>query len=214
MSYRFLAGIACALGLFAAPVEAAAADLITNGSFNANINGWTVVDIDSSGNCNWDWYGGPLAGTTGGHAGVLSGAQRCGFYQDVTIPAGTVNTLTVSMGSIDNAANAADQGALQIRNTSNVVLQTLYGHGSQGTSDPVAARGPYNLNAYVGQTVRVFFLTTHVNDAYQMRVDSVVLDSAPPASPVPTLSEWAMILLATLLAGGAAVLVQRRQTPV
>lgn len=33
---------------------------------------------------------------------------------------------------------------------------------------------------------------------------------APPAA-VPTLSEWAMILLGTILAGGAALVIQRRQ---
>lgn len=32
-----------------------------------------------------------------------------------------------------------------------------------------------------------------------------------PAAPVPTLSEWAMILLGLMLAGGAAIYIQRRQ---
>lgn len=32
-----------------------------------------------------------------------------------------------------------------------------------------------------------------------------------PAAPVPTLSEWAMILFGTMLAGGAALYVQRRR---
>ena len=31
-------------------------------------------------------------------------------------------------------------------------------------------------------------------------------------APVPTLSEWAMILLAAMLAGGAALMIQRRRT--
>ena len=35
--------------------------------------------------------------------------------------------------------------------------------------------------------------------------------TAAPALPVPTLSEWAMILLGTMLAGGAAILLQRRR---
>jgi YVTN family beta-propeller protein len=34
---------------------------------------------------------------------------------------------------------------------------------------------------------------------------------APAPAPVPTLSEWAMILFGLILAGGAAVLVQRRR---
>ena len=32
-----------------------------------------------------------------------------------------------------------------------------------------------------------------------------------PATPVPTLSEWALILLGVMLAGGAAIYIQRRQ---
>ncbi|WP_298162894.1 IPTL-CTERM sorting domain-containing protein [Brevundimonas sp.] len=34
---------------------------------------------------------------------------------------------------------------------------------------------------------------------------------APPAAPVPTLSEWAMILFGLILASGAAVMIQRRR---
>ena len=37
---------------------------------------------------------------------------------------------------------------------------------------------------------------------------------AAPAAPVPTLSEWAMILLGLTLAGGATVLTQRRRMAV
>lgn len=35
--------------------------------------------------------------------------------------------------------------------------------------------------------------------------------AAPPPAPVPTLSEWAMILFGTVLAGGAALYIQRRR---
>jgi len=35
--------------------------------------------------------------------------------------------------------------------------------------------------------------------------------AVPPPTPVPTLTEWAMILLAVLLAGGAALHLQRRR---
>lgn len=39
----------------------------------------------------------------------------------------------------------------------------------------------------------------------------VTMSLTPPPAPVPTLSEWAMILLAVLLAGGAALQLQRRR---
>lgn len=45
----------------------------------------------------------------------------------------------------------------------------------------------------------------------QAAYDNVSLTATPPPAPVPTLSEWAMILLGfgLSLAGGAAVVLQR-----
>jgi hypothetical protein len=43
------------------------------------------------------------------------------------------------------------------------------------------------------------------------RSRTYTLTVAAPATPVPTLSEWALILFGTLLAGGAALYVQRRR---
>ena len=39
----------------------------------------------------------------------------------------------------------------------------------------------------------------------------ILTPAAVPPTPVPTLNEWAMILFATLMAGGAAVYLQRRR---
>ncbi|WP_409515780.1 IPTL-CTERM sorting domain-containing protein [Brevundimonas sp.] len=46
------------------------------------------------------------------------------------------------------------------------------------------------------------------------RPSSIALAYTPPSLPatVPTLSEWAMILLGLMLAGGAAIMVQQRRT--
>lgn len=38
--------------------------------------------------------------------------------------------------------------------------------------------------------------------------------TVPPPAPVPTMSEWAMIILGTMLAGGAALYIQRRRLSV
>lgn len=40
---------------------------------------------------------------------------------------------------------------------------------------------------------------------------TATLASVPAPAPVPTMSEWAMILFGTMLAGGAALYVQRRR---
>lgn len=41
---------------------------------------------------------------------------------------------------------------------------------------------------------------------------AVTMSLTPPPTPVPTLSEWAMLLLGGLLAGGAALTIHRRRT--
>lgn len=46
---------------------------------------------------------------------------------------------------------------------------------------------------------------------YRNQVGPGVITGSPVASPVPTLSEWAMILFGTVLAGGAALYLQRRR---
>lgn len=43
------------------------------------------------------------------------------------------------------------------------------------------------------------------------QVQNYRLQVSPAPAPVPTLSEWAMILLGVLLAGGAALTIQRRR---
>ncbi|MFC5344129.1 IPTL-CTERM sorting domain-containing protein [Brevundimonas staleyi] len=211
MRHKIAALSAFALALAVLPARAAASDLIVNGSFDTDIAGWTAVNtID----CGYAWLDTPEPGLTGGYVAAASGliSDTCGFYQDVTLPAGTTNTLTVTLGTTSNFTSAQDVGRLQIRDTSNVVLETLYTHnGSISRPDPIVSRGPYNLDAYAGQTIRIYFEAAHIIDLYNQRIDNVVLNSSPAPAPVPTLSEWAMILMGLTLAGGAVVMIQRRR---
>ena len=211
---RNAAGLICALGLSILPSQALAADVISNGAFNTDLTGWTTVGIVNGGSCSFVQLSAAQPGLTGGYAAATAGgSSQCGFYQQVTLPAATTNRLTVTLGSVGNAPNSTDIGTLEIRDTSNVVLQTLYSHsGNLGATDPILSRGPYNLDAYAGQTIRVFFFAGHTGGVYQQRIDNVVLDSvAAGPLPVPTLSEWAMIVFGALLAGGAAFCLQRRR---
>ncbi len=41
--------------------------------------------------------------------------------------------------------------------------------------------------------------------------ETYTLTAGVPPATIPTLSEWAMILFGTVLAGGAALYIQRRQ---
>ena len=71
------------------------------------------------------------------------------------------------------------------------------------------AGGSYSTEIYTGSCSTVTDqICTAINvDDY---VDNVVVSSTSPA-PVPSLSEWAMIMFATLLAGAAALTLHRRR---
>ncbi|MBB5744454.1 IPTL-CTERM sorting domain-containing protein [Brevundimonas variabilis] len=196
-----------AAALIAFPQAANAADIITNGSFNTDLTGWT---LDAGANCTYSWSSDVVPGVTGGHARSSAfGPSTCGLYQTVTLPAGP-GALTLSLGTSSSGGGPLDRSSLQIRSTANAVLTTLYTRTGDQPVDSVQTRGPYDLSAYAGQTVRVYFETVHDSGPYIQRIDNVVLDAGAPA-PIPTLSEWAMILFGTILAGGAALYIQRRQ---
>lgn len=205
------AGVLCALTLSIFPARAAAADLIKNGSLDTNMANWTWELVSGSG-CDYYWYAGQIE-----MAGDSPVPSKCGVYQDVALPAGTTNSLTVRTGTVDGTAGAAGFGQLEIRNpATNAVLQILYTHdGAIVAHDPVATRGPFDLSAYAGQTVRVYFWGSQGGggNLYTQRIDDVVLLSTPVAA-VPTLTEWAMILFGLSLAGGAALAIQRRRLAV
>lgn len=211
--FHRLSGLAaatlCATALIACPQTASAADIITNGSFNADLSGWTKEeDVD----CVYIRSTTAATGVSGGHAqSDASASSTCGLFQTVTLPAGG-GTLTLSLGTSSSGGNAADRSSLQIRNAANVVLATLYSRTGNQALDSIQTRGPYDLSAYAGQTVRVYFETNHYSSPYIQRIDNVVLDAGAPPTPVPTMSEWAMILFGATLAGAAAIYIHRRRT--
>jgi hypothetical protein len=42
-------------------------------------------------------------------------------------------------------------------------------------------------------------------------IDSATVNIIPPSTPIPTLSEWGMIIMSLLLAGSAVWMIRRRQ---
>lgn len=82
------------------------------------------------------------------------------------------------------------------------------------TSDAIAA-----INAAQGGSFAVGLIPVSAPSSYVFGGSSgldmpreLVLTRAAPPAPVPTLSEWAMILLGVLIAGGAAMTIQRRKS--
>lgn len=54
-------------------------------------------------------------------------------------------------------------------------------------------------------------ITSNGSSSIPCGAHTLLLPDEPPPAPIPTLSEWAMILLGTILAVGAALFVQRRR---
>jgi len=55
------------------------------------------------------------------------------------------------------------------------------------------------------------FMVADADESEAGATGVITVSAAPAMAPVPTLSTWAMILFALMLAGGAAVIVQRRR---
>jgi hypothetical protein len=87
-------------------------------------------------------------------------------------------------------------------------LCTLRGDNVGGnTAHPSFPASPFGCNAQVANTA---------NGASSASASAVTISLTPPPAPaaVPTLSEWAMILLGAMLAGGAALHLHRRRQAV
>lgn len=77
----------------------------------------------------------------------------------------------------------------------------------------MSTRTSVSLNAVPGSLLTAdaeVFPQAPEADATNNRATATMSVGAASATPVPTLTEWAMILLAVLLAGGAALHLQRR----
>jgi hypothetical protein len=187
--------------------NAAAVELVTNGSFETGaLTGWTAVNGINPWR-NWTvstaGFGGgysplpvatsPQHGTRDAWQGVAGNAGATfTLSQDVAVPAGTSSFTWKDrfQQNLTTYCTISTCGTniyrVQILNTSNVVLQTLY----TSTALPVTNHDTgwqthyFLLNAFAGQTIRIRFSTV-VSAFYdgpgQLEVDAVSIQS--PAVP-------------------------------
>jgi hypothetical protein len=100
------------------------------------------------------------------------------LFQTVTIPSGGAN-LNFWLNITTNEAAGApvfDRLFIEVRNTSGTLLATLatFSNQNSGTAGVYVLRGPFNLNAFAGQTVRIQFRSTEdVTLTTSFRVDDV-----------------------------------------
>lgn len=102
-------------------------------------------------------------------------------YQTVTIPAGCSPNLSfyLSVTSSETTTTTQyDKLFVEVRNTSGTLLTTLATFSNLNKTAAVSyvLRGPYNLSAYAGQTVRIQFrTTTDVSLTTPFRIDDTSL---------------------------------------
>jgi Zn-dependent metalloprotease len=102
------------------------------------------------------------------------------LFQTVTVPA-TCNNLNFWLNITTNeAAGAAifDRLFIEVRSTTGTLLATLatFSNQNSGTAGVYVLRGPFNLNAFAGQTVRIQFRGTNdITLPTIFRVDDVSL---------------------------------------
>lgn len=134
-----------------------AVERIVNGGFESGSTSWTTTSgvIDSSTT---------LPARTGSWKAWLNGygaTHTDTAYQTVSIPSTATSATLTFWLRVDSAetttTTAYDTLTVQVRNSSNTVLGTLatYSNLNKGTS---YVQRSFNLSAYKGQTIRVYFL--------------------------------------------------------
>ena len=186
-----------------------AVELITNGGFETGFTGWTT-QIGGSGYSPWQvsvagggisevgvTLSSPIEGTRSSHTGFCCNTVSNPEFirQQVTIPAGNSATLTWQDKIQSNLVTYCSVPAcgsnvwrVQILDTSNVVLQTLYTFTANGGAmyNSGWVNHSVSLNAYSGQTILIRFSATYTstlgglfNGPGRAELDAVSLIAVP-----------------------------------
>jgi len=147
-------------------------ELITNGGFETGTTPWVVSGqvTRSTGTFPHGGVAYMILGAVDSTTGTL--------YQQVTIPSGGANLNFWLNITTSEAVGAAvfDRLFIEVRSTSGTLLATLatFSNQNSGTAGVYVLRGPFNLGAFAGQTVRIQFRATEdVSLPTSFRVDDV-----------------------------------------
>ncbi len=188
--------------LFLPLVSYSQTNLLTNGSFEiGSFTGWIKTTTQTTHYCT-SWtiesagrvcHGNATAPQEGARE-VLTGFDGSGgvmtLYQDVAIPALSGTRLTFSFRSQTLIGDPASQNrtfTVQVRDTSNNVLQTVYQYvaTSGGNRDSGWRTEQISLNNYFGQTIRLTFVL-NIPQAFkgpgQFELDNVIIESFGPTA--------------------------------
>jgi hypothetical protein len=154
--------------------SAGGGQLIVNGGFEGSISPWVLA-----GQAFWSNNGSLTHSGTGhlflGNVNNASGTAR----QQITIPTGTTPSLNFWLNVVSSETTTTtqfDRFFVEVRSTSGTLLATLatFSNLNKGAAGAYVLRGPYNLSAWAGQTVRIQFrATTDFSLITTFRVDDV-----------------------------------------
>jgi hypothetical protein len=197
--------------LFLLPHSTKAAELIVNGGFETgNFTGWTATNASSfwrpwtisSSGAGGDEGGGGFTlpgvtsvqqGTRNAWHGITAGAnQSFTLVQQITLPAATNVRLTwmdryqMNYTQFCTSCGTANY-AVEILNTSNVLLQTLYTvTTNSGTNSNTGwVNHIANLTPYAGQSIRIRFrtiITQSLQGPGQLEIDAVSAQTLQPTA--------------------------------
>jgi Zn-dependent metalloprotease len=147
-------------------------ELIVNGGFESGTPPWVA-----SGQITFSQGAFPHGGL---NYVVVNGVNSTTgtIYQQLTVPSGGASLNFWLNISTQEAAGASvfDRIFIEVRNTSGTLLTTLatFSNQNSGTAGVYVLRGPYNLNAFAGQTVRIQFRGTNdVTLPTNFRIDDI-----------------------------------------
>lgn len=147
-------------------------ELLVNPGFETGTTPWVLSGqvVRSTGAYPHSGSGYMILNATNNTSGTL--------YQTVSIPAGAARNLNFWLNITTSEAPGViyDRLYVEVRSTSGTLLATLatFSNVNSGTAGVYILRGPYNLGAYAGQTVRIQFRGTNdVTLPTSFRVDDV-----------------------------------------
>jgi hypothetical protein len=209
---------AVAMAMFAGQ---AAAQLV-NGSFETGTTaGWTAT-----GGCPFDVV--PPGPTTGAGAFpaqapvqgaflMMSDANApgtCTLFQDVALAGSGAYSISAATGynyfNFTDPAAPGCSAALDVTTPGGVLIAHVF-QASGPTNQPIVQRAPVVLPNVGGTTVRVIVTTVNcLGGPVGIVLDAVALAPGAAVSQVPTLNEWATMLLALLIAASGALYMRSR----
>lgn len=146
------------------------ANVLVNPGFETGTTPWVISGstVRSTGSF-------PHSGTAYMILGVNNSSTST-LYQTVTVPSGGNLNFWLNITTSEAPGTIFDRLFIEVRSTSGTLLATLatFSNTDSGTAGVYVLRGPYSLNAFAGQTVRIQFRATNdITLPTSFRVDDV-----------------------------------------